>query len=321
VTTPTMSDPRLQLRESLAQIWSDGYITVEPNAFPGVDLELSSVADRAPATRPSSARSLADPGELARAADNVRALDPLSRPSGAKASELYAELLGAEAEPVQLSPQQQAALTSARQLLFADAKGRIPSRMYAEYQRWKEALAAARQSGGSGQAEWLELQLLAPGRIEEALALLDRHAKNDTGVVLAAARASFETGRSEDALGAYFTCTSTPSDFWSAPSEVSTIEVGDLVWELTRVVLRRPWFDRSLLTRSGLHVLGREPGAFSNGSADASNRGIFPLLARAFFVAWTGMDEARIVAWEHEVIPYFPHQRTGSNDDHREITR
>ena len=70
-------------------------------------------------------------------------------------------------------------------------------------------------------------------------------------------------------------------------------------FQFARVDIRRSWLRENLLTTTGWRVEGRAKNDYSNGHADQTNRGVFPLLPEAFIVArqvrvtakWSSFDK------------------------------
>lgn len=80
-----------------------------------------------------------------------------------------------------------------------------------------------------------------------------------------------------------------------------------LSFSFMRVDIRRPWLKENLFTCSDWDIEGRGKNAYSNGKADSSNQGVFPLLPVAFIVArdirasanWSSVDRETITRQTH----------------------
>lgn len=272
------------LREQLSAT-VQGYVTLEVPPRPAADLRT--------------------PEALARAADEVPHLEAVRRSTGRSLAALYAEILGAAVVAPDAAHKNAEALAAAWRLLFSDDSGRVPTRAYRNYLKYKQAFDAARAAGRDAQAEWTALQTAQPGRIEAALATLSQNSQADLGAAFVAARVSLLAGQREGADGPYHICKATPANFWEPePQQHVTSSAQDR--PLMRVMLDRPWLHLALLSRDGWAVPGQQAGAYSNGRADDSNTGLLALVPVAFFVAWTEGGAAEIVAWENLVLPPCP---------------
>lgn len=253
---------------------------------------------------PRPAADLAAPEALARAADEVPAIEPTRRPTGRGVAAMYAEIL--EARVVEPGPEEPAAVATARRLLYTDAGESVPTRAHKAYLDLKHAFDAERAAGRTGDTEWRALQSAQPGRIEAAMATLSQHPQSALRAAFSAARAAFDAGRREGTVGRYHVCNATPSAFWAAkpgPHDTSIAQVGR---PLMRVLLERPWLRLALLGRDGWSVPGREAGAYSNGRADKSNVGLLALVPITLFIGWDEHETPLIVAWDNLVVPRCP---------------
>ncbi|MFY0576295.1 hypothetical protein ACN28S_19770 [Cystobacter fuscus] len=211
---------------------------------------------------PRPATELQTPEALARAADEVPALDPERRSTGRLISVLYAELLGATVvEPPREVPP---SVTAARQLLYTDDNESVPTRAYKTYLAYKQAYDEARAAGRTGEAEWRKLQTAQPGRIEAALATLSSFHQGDLSVAFASAQKAFAAGQREGEEGPYFVCNAIPPRFWLPPSGQEDTG-GEEARPFMRVMLERPWLRMALLGRDGWSVPGREEGPIRMG--------------------------------------------------------
>lgn len=68
----------------------------------------------------------------------------------------------------------------------------------------------------------------------------------------------------------------------STSSDTSNLKIS---FRMARVELRRPWFDPLLFSLGGWSVHGRQRAAYSDGSDDGTNHGVFPLFPTSFIVA------------------------------------
>ena len=76
-------------------------------------------------------------------------------------------------------------------------------------------------------------------------------------------------------------------------SDTSNLQIS---FRMARVELRRPWFDPLLLSLGGWSVHGRQRAAYSDGTGNGTNHGVFPLYPTSFIVT---RDVQISASWGH----------------------